>query len=98
VLSQTVGKAPTTLVAAPATSGLFSHTFSATLTRTFDNAPLAGESIAFTVGSTKECTATTNAQGVASCKKVGILSSKGTYTATYAGDATYLGSTGSAKL
>jgi hypothetical protein len=99
VLSQVVGKAPTTLVATPAKAGLFSLTFSATLTRSFDGAPLSGQSVVFRIKSTTECTATTDTQGVASCKKSGLfLSRSGTYTATYAGNTVYLGSTGSAKL
>jgi alpha-tubulin suppressor-like RCC1 family protein len=94
----TVVKAATTLVAMP-----YNGTFSATLKRTFDGAPIPGQTVSFTFAGTPMCTATTNAQGVASCRSTAlitifILLGDYSYTATYAGNADYDGSTASAKL
>jgi hypothetical protein len=93
-----ITKAPTTLAVNQAKVGLFSYTFSAQLTRDFDGAPLAGQSVAFRIGSKVECTATTNTSGLASCKKAPMLTFSKTYTASYAGNAAYLGSTGTGKI
>jgi hypothetical protein len=94
-LSQTVTAAKTTLTA----STLSGSTISATLTTAYG--PVAGQSVAFTTGSTALCTATTNAQGVASCTLTGLqtldVDLNGGYTATYAGTTDYTGATATGK-
>jgi hypothetical protein len=95
--SITVAKGPTTLTASTAVQRLPILTFSATLTRTLDKAALSGQTIVFSVGAHTVCTATTNSSGVASCSVIG-LALGGTFTATYAGSALYLGSSAIARL
>ena len=94
--SYTVLKAPTTLAAAPQASP---GVVSATLTVT-GGGPLAGSEVAFTVGSGRLCGAVTNSGGVATCKfgaaKQKLVNAAGAYTATFAGNARYLGSTATA--
>lgn len=90
--SLTITKASTTLVAASLTSTGSRPT--ATLTRTLDGAPVAGATIIFTVGK-KMCSAVTTASGTASCKTAGSVSS---FTASFAGDANYLGSNATGSL
>ena len=99
-LSQVVDQARTELSIAPAKQGLLSITFSATLTRVFDGAPLSGQTVTFSVQGQNVCHATTNSSGVASCTLTGILITLGpaSYAASYAGDGDYLASTGSGKL
>jgi hypothetical protein len=100
VLSQVVNRAPTSLVAAPARRGLLAVTFSATLTG-YGGAPVAGKTIVFSVYGHNECQATTNSSGVASCSArpaIVITIGAATYTATFAGDADYAGSSGTGKL
>jgi YVTN family beta-propeller protein len=94
-LSQVVNKAPTTLVAAPGTGDIVNRTYSATLTRVFDGAPIAGAPVTFSYAGKVLCTATTNASGVAACSVRALSFAGGTYTAAYAGDADHLASTGS---
>ncbi|MGO9972377.1 MAG: putative Ig domain-containing protein [Solirubrobacteraceae bacterium] len=95
--------AATTLVAAPQLVifppprriGL--DAVSATLTS--NNAPLAGESLTFTVGRTKICTAITNASGVAGCAPsladeiLVLLANR--YSVSFAGTSSYPASTAS---
>ncbi len=94
-LSQTVTAAKTTLTASTLSGG----TVSATLTTAYG--PVAGQSVAFTAGSTALCTATTNAQGVASCTLTGLqtldVDLNGGYTATYAGSTDYTAATATGK-
>ena len=92
----TVNKAATTLVATP--QGLLFTTLSAIFTRSFDGAPIGGQTVVFRSGSMTICTAVTNANGVASCSVTLGVSLFGTYTATYAGNADYLPGTGGAPL
>jgi predicted outer membrane repeat protein len=100
-LSQTVGPAPTTLVAAPAKLGLLSVTFSATLTRGEDGSAISGKTIVFSVQGNNECQATTNSSGVASCTlfpALVITLGPSSYTASFAGDATYHASSANGHL
>jgi Bacterial Ig-like domain (group 3) len=94
-LTQTVTAAKTTLTA----STLSGSTVSATLTTAYG--PVAGQSVAFTAGSTSLCTATTSAQGVASCSLTGVqtldVDLNGGYTATYAGSTDYTAATATGK-
>jgi hypothetical protein len=59
--------------------------------------PLAGEPVEFTIGSKSVCTATTGVDGVATCNArlllLDLILHNG-YTATFAGDANYLPSSG----
>jgi len=70
-------------------------TFSATLTTAqLTGKPLAGRTVRFSSGALVACTATTGADGVATCSAnvltvVALLLTQG-YTATFAGDADYL--------
>lgn len=91
---------PTTLVAAPAKRGLLTITFSATLTRSSNSAPLWGERIVFSIDGRDVGNATTNSSGVASSTVIGlaITIGKDAYTASFAGDSTYLPSSSSADL
>jgi hypothetical protein len=71
-----------------------STTFSATLTTLPGNAPLAGQTIVFKVGASTECSAVTNALGVATCTVnvlgvVSVIVGLGS-SASYAGTAVYL--------
>ncbi|MGQ0622005.1 MAG: Calx-beta domain-containing protein [Panacagrimonas sp.] len=74
----------------------------ATLKDANGNVPVAGKSISFKAGTTTLCTATTNAQGVATCNVnllntlVGVLSLG--YTGTYAGDTAYNPSSGNGGI
>jgi hypothetical protein len=100
---------PTSLAATPAVLQESSLTpelvdLTATLTNALTSTPIPGEPIAFTAGTTTLCTATTNANGVASCNALGnvsdvaaVVGSDG-YTVSFAGDANYLPSSGSAGL
>jgi len=100
-VSEVVQQTATTLKAAPAVLGLNPLrltllNLSATLTRTDTGAPVPGQTITMTAGGTFLCSATTNSAGVATCNGVaGVLAIllKGGYTATFAGTATYRGST-----
>jgi hypothetical protein len=90
-----VTQAPTSLVATP--QGLVATSLTATLTRSFDRAPLTGQTVTFSVGQAKVCTAQTNANGVATCRVL-VISLGGSYTATFAGSIDYLGTTARADL
>jgi hypothetical protein len=98
--NEVVQPAATKLVAAPALLGLNPLSLkllnlSATLTRSDNGAPIAGQTITMTAGGTSLCSATTNSAGVATCNGVlGVLAIllNGGYTATFAGTASYRGS------
>jgi hypothetical protein len=95
----TVTQAPTKVTASPATVSGTNVTFSATLTRTTDGAVLpAGAAVKFSSGSAS-CTGPTAASGVASCSTsaLGLGAGTGSYTATFAGNTDYQGSSGSAS-
>ncbi len=96
----TVTKAATTLTVAPATHGFIVTTLSAKLTRTSNGAPIAGQKVTFSVFGQTICSGTTDATGRASCTALVIVLSLHpvNYTGTYAGNANYLGSSGSARL
>jgi hypothetical protein len=105
-VSQVVARLATHLTATPAVAGLagptlYLLTLNATLTRADNGAPLAGQAIAFSAGSTPICTAVTGANGVASCSgsmsALDILLSDG-YRARFGGTASYQPSSASAPL
>jgi serine protease len=93
----TVTKAGTQLVASTATTGHRTFTFHATLTSAVSGAPVAGRTVSFSVNGKTYCQATTSTSGAASCSTSSKLSGT-TYTATFAGDADYLASSGNAAL
>jgi hypothetical protein len=91
--SFTVSKAATTLGAVKGDKHILggSVTFFATLSRT-DKAPIAGETIAFSVRSGHACSAKTASDGTATCSvRIGILRGlfSQSFTAVYAGSANY---------
>ena len=97
-----VGKAPTSLTAAPQLvifpppTGVGIGKVSATLTG--GGSALVGRSIAFSVGATPLCSAVTDAHGTATCK-LGLLAElrvlfANRYSTRFAGDAGYVASTG----
>jgi hypothetical protein len=102
-------RVPTTLTTSPATvsaSGQAVNVYGLTATLTGPGGPLAGQAVTFTAGSAHLCAATTNAAGVATCnaritgnatRELARLMSLG-YTATYAGDPCYQGSTATGTL
>jgi hypothetical protein len=96
ILNQVVGKFATVLVGTPQIKlsplGIILPSVQATL-KTSTGAPLAGQSIRFTAGSTVLCTAVTNAAGVATCTpplldEVNIILNLGV-NESFAGTATY---------
>jgi hypothetical protein len=96
--------APTTLTATPAVvglSGLSLYLFNLSATLSDASGPVAGQQITFMSGATELCTATTNADGTASCDAtaslLSIVLSLG-YTASYAGSADYQSASASAGL
>ena len=102
----TVSPAPTQMMATPAVAQLggadiYGFSLSATLTRKDTGAPVAGQQINFSAGSTPVCTATTDAHGLATCNgmagALAILSSQG-YTASFAGTPDYKPSSANAAL
>jgi hypothetical protein len=98
----TIAKAPTTISALPISiiGSILGHgpTFTATLTSTVTKAGVAGQTIAFTLGSFKVCSATSNANGVATCKgpilSIFLLLGNRSYSATFNGSGNYLSSSG----
>jgi hypothetical protein len=98
-----VTPAPTTITAQPATSTL--PDLVATLT-TSSGQPLAGQSITFTttdlLGQQETlCQASTDSTGTATCTSgilTQLLNLGLSYTATFAGDADYQGSSGQGQL
>ena len=93
-LTQVITRAPTKLVASPV--GRFLPTFSATLTRTFDGAPLPGQSVAFSVNGKLICANLTDSNGKATCRTPfgSFAWYIPTYTATYTVSGNYLPTTG----
>ncbi len=93
-VSQVVEKAKTTLSYDGATTADFhdAATLSATLTRQYDSAPVAGKSVHFTMAS-ESCDATTDASGQAACS-ITPQEPAGPQTvkASFAGDAGFEGS------
>jgi hypothetical protein len=97
----TIGTAATKLTAAPASFGLLTVTFSATLTRADTLAPISGEPIAFSVAGQSVCRTKTDANGVAKCTvtpALVITLGPTTYTASFDGDADYGAQSASAQL
>jgi hypothetical protein len=95
---------PTSLTATPAVlglSGLSLYLFNLSATLTDGGGPVAGQQITFTSGSTQLCTATTDAEGTASCSAtmslLSIVLSLG-YTASFAGNANDQAASASAGL
>ena len=81
--------------------GGFKIRFQATLTTAVGGTPIAGEQVTFTssvLGLNTKCTATTDANGVASCQATVNSLLTGTYTANFAGDGLYLPSSDAAKV
>jgi hypothetical protein len=105
--AETVAKAVTSLAAAPAVlsiSPLNAYLLTLTATLTAYGQPVAGQSVDFTAGGSKVCTAVTSATGVARCNALGntqaalaVITGNG-YTATFGGSDDYLGSSGTAGL
>jgi hypothetical protein len=89
--SLTITRTHTVLSAGPyyVLSGLLGSGFSATLTNGASKLPIAGQLVAFSVGGSIVCSATTSATGLATCQPslLTFLSLLGAsnYTATYAG-------------
>ncbi len=92
--------APTTLTVNPATGDFAdTTTVSAVLTNSSTSAPIAGQSVTFTLNGTETCTGTTDATGTASCA-VTPGEAAGTYTlsASFAGNSDLSESNGSANF
>jgi hypothetical protein len=91
MLTQSVDRAATWLVAAAASR--INGVYSATLTRADNGAPVAGQSIVFSVrrilGHTDLCQAVTDATGVASCR-IKVLPTTAPFATSY--QASYAGS------
>jgi hypothetical protein len=88
----TVSKASTTAVAATPTAGATTTTLNATLTA--GGSPLSGKAMTLALGA-NSCTGTTDATGTATCAVSTPASDTATYTATFAGDNDYAGSSDS---
>ncbi|HEY1830284.1 MAG TPA: putative Ig domain-containing protein [Acidimicrobiales bacterium] len=105
-LSITIAKGTTTLVVSPLLLNpllvLTLNTATATLTGGSPAAPIAGQAVVFTAGSTAVCTGVTNAAGVASCNfsAPALLAALLAFgiTGTYAGSTSWQPSSGSASL
>jgi hypothetical protein len=96
-ISYTVDKAATKLAPAPKAK-LKNNQVAAKLFAPGINAPVVGEPITFTSGSTALCTGVTDTGGIASCNYAGgalLTVTLGGYTASFAGDANFLPSTAS---
>jgi Bacterial Ig-like domain (group 3) len=94
------GPTPTTLTVNPATGDFAdATTVSAVLTKSSDSSPIAGKSVTLTLNGVENCTATTDATGTASCQ-ITPGEPAGTYplVGSFAGDANFLASTGSANF
>jgi hypothetical protein len=87
----TISEAPVRIV--PSVLGL-KVTYTATLTRADSHAPIASQPVTFSAKGAPQCSATTNAQGTATCTTnvLTVLSVflAGSTTATYAGNGSYL--------
>lgn len=88
----TVNPAPTTTVAAAPTVGATSTTLSATLTS--GGTPLSGRTLTLTFGGST-CTATTGADGFATCGVATPSGASATFTASFAGETDYAASSDS---
>jgi hypothetical protein len=100
---------PTTMTVTPAATSLVGDVLSLTgltATLTGPDGPVAGQPVTFTAGSTPLCTATTDADGMATCdatvpceaaSALTILQWLG-YSATYTGDMAYERATGTGGL
>jgi Bacterial Ig-like domain (group 3) len=98
-LAQAVRRAATKLVAASAKRSSHTITFSAKLTRSFDRAPLAGETIVFSSNKHTLCRGKSNASGVAKCSTSDSAKSRPeALTAKFAGTPDYLSSTTGIQL
>lgn len=100
VATVTAGPAATTLTVSPATGDFAdATTVSAVLTKTSDSSPVAGKSVTLTLNGAENCTATTDATGKVSCP-ITPGEAAGTYTlaGSFAADADFLASTGSANF
>jgi hypothetical protein len=96
-ISYTVNKAATKLAPAPKAK-LKNNQVAATLFAPGINAPVVGEPVTFTSGSTALCTGVTDTGGIASCNYAGgalLTVTLSGYTASFAGDANFLPSTAS---
>jgi PKD repeat protein len=96
----TINQEPTHLAYGGPGTAIYHHPFtaSATLTDASGGAPIAGETVSFTVGS-DTCSAATDGSGLASCS-ITPSQAAGSYTiqASFAGDADYLASSDSAPF
>jgi uncharacterized repeat protein (TIGR01451 family) len=100
-VTTTVNPRPTTLEYAGATTSDFHDAaqVSARLTDTAKGTPVASENVTFKLNGTETCTATTDAQGVASCSITpGETAGPYSITATFAGDSVYRTSTASSPF
>ena len=100
IFTQTVNRARTTLTYTGATSADFNDPamLSATLTRTDNSLPIAGQSVALTMGA-ESCSAVTAPNGQAACTITpSEPASAPGVTASFAGDGNYLPSTTSAAF
>jgi hypothetical protein len=100
---------PTTMMVTPAAAALSGDALSLsglTATLAGPDGPIAGQPVTFTAGSAALCTATTDAAGIATCDStipcdptsaLAVLQWLG-YTATYAGNMAYQGSTATGGL
>ncbi|HVV24574.1 MAG TPA: choice-of-anchor P family protein [Pseudonocardiaceae bacterium] len=87
-------KQSTHLVVNGATSGDFDDPATVAGVLTDSHGPLSGRGVTFTVNGTETCSGTTNASGAASCSLTpGEPVGDYPLTATFAGDATHLGTT-----
>ncbi|HJP79408.1 MAG TPA: choice-of-anchor P family protein [Pseudonocardiaceae bacterium] len=85
-------KAASQLVINGASSGDFHDPATVAGVLTDSHGPLAGETVTFTLNGTETCSATTNSSGAASCSLTpGEAAGGYPLTATFAGDATHLG-------
>jgi Big-like domain-containing protein len=66
--------------------------------RVSDAAPVAGRTVVFKVAGQTICSATTSSAGKASCTVNAIVIGSGSYSASFAGDGTYLPSSATAPL
>ena len=97
----TVAAAPTKLTASSVLASLLGGGLSATLTRTDTSAPVAGQTIVFSIHGKTICTVTTNAKGTATCSSVLALLAATLnlgYDASYAGTVNFAAASATAKL
>jgi len=106
-LTQLVNQAPTALTATPGLLGLTPTLevellkLNATLIDTYTNLPVAGQTISFSAGGKVVCTATTGANGVATCSGLAPWLSAVlglSYEANFVGGTDYLPSAATASL